>query len=74
MKFFDTHAHIGLINEDPIEQLIIAQEAKQENVDHIVSICTIFFKSTKIFLRRHMYIIASAFPLLKFPIQVKIGC
>ncbi|MBN1698913.1 MAG: TatD family hydrolase [Spirochaetales bacterium] len=38
MKFFDTHAHIGLINEDPIEQLIIVQEAKQENVDGIVSI------------------------------------
>jgi len=39
MKFFDTHAHIGLIDEDPIEQLIIAQEAKQENVEHIISIC-----------------------------------
>lgn len=38
MNFFDTHAHIGLINEDPIEQLIIAQEAKQENVDRIISI------------------------------------
>ncbi len=31
MRFFDTHAHIGLINEDPIEQMIIAQEAEQEN-------------------------------------------
>ncbi|MEW5816769.1 MAG: TatD family hydrolase [Spirochaetota bacterium] len=39
MHFFDTHAHIGLINEDPIEQLIIVQEARQEGVDHIVSIC-----------------------------------
>lgn len=38
MKLFDTHAHIGLINEDPIEQLIIAQEAEQENVVHIVNI------------------------------------
>ncbi|MBN2533590.1 MAG: TatD family hydrolase [Spirochaetales bacterium] len=38
MKLFDTHAHIGLINEDPIEQLIIVQEAKQENVTGIVSI------------------------------------
>ena len=38
MRFFDTHAHIGLINEDPIDQLIIAQEAKQENVEKIVSI------------------------------------
>lgn len=39
MQFFDTHAHIGLIHEDPIEQLIIAQEARQEGVEHIVSIC-----------------------------------
>ncbi len=39
MKFFDTHAHIGLITEDPIEQLIISREAKQENVEGIVSIC-----------------------------------
>jgi len=39
MQFFDTHAHIGLITEDPIEQLIIIQEAKQEGVSEIVSIC-----------------------------------
>ncbi len=39
MRLFDTHAHIGLINEDPIEQLIITQEAKQEKVEYIVSIC-----------------------------------
>ncbi|MBT3276074.1 MAG: TatD family hydrolase [Spirochaetales bacterium] len=39
MQLFDTHAHIGLINEDPIEQLILAQEARQESVNHIVSIC-----------------------------------
>ena len=38
MRFFDTHAHIGLINEDPIEQLIIAKEAKQEHIEKIVSI------------------------------------
>jgi TatD DNase family protein len=39
MQLFDTHAHIGLIHEDPIEQLIIVQEAKQEHVRHIMSIC-----------------------------------
>jgi TatD DNase family protein len=39
MHFFDTHAHVGLIHEDPIEQLIIAGEAKQEGVEHIISIC-----------------------------------
>jgi TatD DNase family protein len=39
MRLFDSHAHIGLINEDPIEQLIIVKEAKQESVQGIVSIC-----------------------------------
>ena len=39
MQYFDTHAHIGLIHEDPIEQLIITQEARQENVAYIMSIC-----------------------------------
>jgi TatD DNase family protein len=39
MKFFDTHAHIGLIIEDSIEQLYIVQEARQERVQHIISIC-----------------------------------
>ena len=38
MRYFDTHAHIGLIDEDPIEQLIISQEAKQADVQKIVSI------------------------------------
>ncbi len=39
MHLFDSHAHIGLITEDPIEQLIIVQEARKESVDGIVSIC-----------------------------------
>ncbi len=39
MQFFDTHAHIGLIHEDQIEQLLIIQRAKRANVTHIVSIC-----------------------------------
>jgi TatD DNase family protein len=39
MHLFDTHAHIGLITEDPIEQLIIVQEARKEYVDYIISIC-----------------------------------
>ena len=39
MKFFDTHCHIALIHEDPIEQLIVIQEATQANVAKIVSIC-----------------------------------
>lgn len=39
MRLFDTHAHIGLIDEDPIEQLIVAQEARHEHIDGILSIC-----------------------------------
>lgn len=39
MQFFDTHAHIGLIYDDPIEQLRVVQEAKQANVTRIISIC-----------------------------------
>lgn len=39
MRLFDTHAHIGLITEDPIEQLMVVQEAKQEDVVGVVSIC-----------------------------------
>jgi TatD DNase family protein len=38
MRFFDTHAHIGLITEDPIDQLILVQEAVQEGVQHIVAV------------------------------------
>ncbi|MDR2486251.1 MAG: TatD family hydrolase [Treponema sp.] len=39
MRYFDTHAHIGLIVDDPIEQLIVIQEARQSSVSRLVSIC-----------------------------------
>jgi TatD DNase family protein len=39
MQYFDTHAHLGLIIDDPIEQLIIVQQARQAGVARIVSIC-----------------------------------
>lgn len=39
MQFFDTHAHIGLTYDDPIEQLRVVQEAKLARVTRIVSIC-----------------------------------
>ncbi|MDR1388351.1 MAG: TatD family hydrolase [Treponema sp.] len=39
MQYFDTHAHVGLIVEDPIEQLIVIQEARQVQVNRLVSIC-----------------------------------
>ena len=38
MQFFDTHAHIGLIYDDPIEQLRVIQQAKVARVTRIVSI------------------------------------
>lgn len=38
MQFFDTHAHIGLIYDDPIEQLRVIQQAKQAGVARIISI------------------------------------
>lgn len=38
MQFFDTHAHIGLIYDDPIEQLRVAQQARNAGVTRIVSI------------------------------------
>ena len=38
MQLFDTHAHIGLIYDDPIEQLRVIQQAKQAGVTRIVSI------------------------------------
>ncbi|MHC1691813.1 MAG: TatD family hydrolase [Sphaerochaetaceae bacterium] len=39
MQLFDSHAHIGLIHEDQMEQLLIIQLAKRKSVTHIVSIC-----------------------------------
>ena len=39
MQYFDTHAHLGLIVDDPIEQLIVIQEARQASVARIISIC-----------------------------------
>ncbi len=38
MQFFDTHAHIGLICDDPIEQIRIIQKAKHAGVNRIISI------------------------------------
>ena len=49
MQFFDTHAHIGLIYDDPIEQLRVVQEAKQAQVTRIVSICNSLHDFTKVY-------------------------
>jgi TatD DNase family protein len=49
MQYFDTHAHIGLICEDPIEQLIVIQEARQASVVRLVSICNSLHDFVKIY-------------------------
>jgi len=49
MQYFDTHAHIGLIYDDPIEQLIVTQEARQSSVARIVSICNSLHDFVKVY-------------------------
>ena len=49
MQYFDTHAHIGLIVDDPIEQLIVIQEAKQASVSRLVSICNSLHDFSRIY-------------------------
>ncbi|GMO54142.1 MAG: TatD family hydrolase [Termitinemataceae bacterium] len=39
MQYFDTHAHIGLIFDEPVEQLLVTHEARQVGVARIMSIC-----------------------------------
>ena len=39
MQLFDTHAHIGLLQDDKMEQLLAVQLAKVKSVKHVVSIC-----------------------------------
>ncbi|GHU30846.1 TatD family hydrolase [Spirochaetia bacterium] len=39
MQYFDTHAHIGLVCDGPVDQLILIQEARQASVARIISIC-----------------------------------
>ena len=49
MQYFDTHAHIGLIYDDPIEQLIVTQEARQAGVARVVSICNSLLDFGKVY-------------------------
>lgn len=39
MQIFDTHAHIGLIYPDPLARLRVVQDARQNSVTRIISIC-----------------------------------
>ncbi len=49
MQIFDTHAHIGLIYDDPLEQLRVVKEAKRANVTRIVSICNSLHDFSKVY-------------------------
>jgi len=49
MQYFDTHAHIGLICEDPIEQLMVIQEARQASVTRLISICNSLIDFVRIY-------------------------
>ena len=49
MQYFDTHAHIGLIDDDPIRQLLITQEARQAGVTRIISICNNLIDFAKVY-------------------------
>ncbi len=49
MKYFDTHAHIGLIYDEPIEQLLVCQQAKQAGVAKLVSICNNIMDFAKVY-------------------------
>lgn len=49
MQFFDTHAHIGLIYDDPIEQLRVIQQAKQAGVARIISINNSLLDFTRVY-------------------------
>lgn len=39
MKLFDTHAHLGLIQEEKLERLLVVQMARSKGVSKILSIC-----------------------------------
>ncbi len=39
MKYFDSHVHIGLINNDSMEQLLVIQKSKQKKITKMLSIC-----------------------------------
>ncbi|MDR0554547.1 MAG: TatD family hydrolase [Treponema sp.] len=49
MQYFDTHAHIGLICDDPIDQLLVIQEARQASVARIISICNSLHDFLKVY-------------------------
>ena len=49
MQFFDTHAHIGLIYDDPVQQFRVIQQAKQAGVTRIISINNSLYDFKKLY-------------------------
>ena len=49
MQIFDTHAHLGLIYDDPLDQLRVVREAKRAGVARIVSICNNLHDFSKVY-------------------------
>ena len=49
MQYFDTHAHLGLVDDDPIQQLIVIQEARQVSVTRVLSICNSLHDFAKVY-------------------------
>lgn len=49
MRYFDSHAHIGLIFDDPIDQLLVCQEARAAGVTKIISICNSLIDFTTVY-------------------------
>jgi TatD DNase family protein len=49
MPYFDTHAHLGLIYDDPIDQLIVIQEARMAGVSRLISICNNLYDFARVY-------------------------
>ena len=49
MQIFDTHAHIGLIYDDPLDQLRVVKEARRAGVARILSICNSLHDFSKVY-------------------------
>jgi TatD DNase family protein len=49
MAYFDTHVHLGLIYDDPIDQLIVIQEARMAGVTRLISICNNLYDFTRVY-------------------------
>ncbi len=66
MQYFDSHAHIGLIFDDPIEQLIVCQQAKASGISKIMSICNSLMDFTQVYenlkTANHVYHAAGVSP------------